>query len=427
MKSVLIVTYHFTDNEAIAAVRPQGLAKFLPEFGWRVVVLTAKSKGKPNAKFNVIETSGEDISVKWKRRFNLNLKEPVKNQFGFRTLKNRKTVFDRLVILWGVIFASPDRYKDWRKHAIKETQDIFSKERFDAMISVSSPASSHLVAKRLKERYEIPWIADMVDLWTQSPYYNPYTPIIKIMDRWTETNTLASADAITTVTQPFVEKLKELHVEQNIHCAPFGFDPDQMNPDMTLSEKFTVAHTGNLYDGKRDPDRFFRALSELIREGKIDSRDIQIEFYGNKEGWLEDEIKEYALQGMVKMNGPVSREESIKAQRTAQMLLLLTWDDPRDSMGCPAKLYDYLAAGRPIISIGRPGSVVAEIINKTQAGVHAFDLNEIKMEIERAYAEFKSTYRVSYRGITSEIERFNHREVAREFAELLDSILARHG
>jgi hypothetical protein len=425
MKKVLIVTYYFTKNELIAAIRPGGLAKFLPEFGWQVVVLTAKSELKPNAKFNVIETSCDDLSAKWKRRFHLNPNETVKDQLGFRTLKNRMTMFDRLLALWKEIFASPDSYKDWQKHVIKETQDLFSKERFDAMISVSSPLTSHLVAKKLKERYGIPWVADMLDLWTQSPYYDPYIPIRKMIDRRMEAKTLASADAVTSVTQPFVEKLKELHTGQDIRYIPFGFDPDQMNPGVTLSEKFTVVHTGYLYNGKRDPKIFFLALSELIHEGKIDSRDIRIEFYGKREGWLENEIKKYDLQGMVTINGLVSREESINVQRIAQMLLLLTWDDPRDSMVCPGKLYDYLAAGRPIISIGRSGSVVSDIINKTQAGIHAFDLNEIKKEIERAYSEFKSTGRVSYKGVTSEIEKFNHREVAREFARQLDSILTR--
>jgi hypothetical protein len=428
MKKVLIVTYFFNKNEFIAAIRPRGLAKFLPEFGWEVVVLTAKSESRPNPKFNVIETSGEDLAAKWKRRFNLNPSEPLKDQSGIKAMKNRKnrkTMFGVLIILWGEIFARPDPCKDWYKQTIKETQDFFSKERFDAMISIYNPPTSHLIARKLKGKYGIPWIADMQDPWTQSPYYR-YSPIRRMIDRRTEVKTLASADAITTVTQPFVEMLKELHDRQNIHYVPFGFDPDQMNPGAALSKKFTVAHTGSLYKGKRDPETFFRALKDLIREGKIDSKDIQIEFYGDIEKWLEDEIKEYDLQDIVKANGPVSREESINVQREAQMLLLLSWDSPENSMFCPGKLYDYLAAGRPIISIGRPGSVVAEIIEKTQAGIHAFDFNEIKKEIERGYTEFKSTGRASYKGVASEIERFNHKDIAREFARLLDSVIAQH-
>jgi len=346
----------------------------------------------------------------------------VKNQLGFRAMKNRRTMYDRFVILWNEIFASPDRYKDWQEHAIEETQDLFSKVGFDAMISVSSPLTSHLVAGRLKDRYMIPWIADLLDLWTQSPYYEPYLPIRRIMDRKMELKMLASADAITAVTRPFVEKLKEVHTRQNIHYIPFSFDPNEMNPGVKLSDKFTVVHTGNLYNGKRDPEKFFLALSELIREGKIDPKDVQIEFFGKREGWLEDEIKKYDLQGMVNVNGVVSREESINAQRKAQMLLLLTWDNPGESMVCPGKLYEYLAAGRPIISIGRPESVVSDIINKTQAGIHTLDLNEIKKGIERAYTEFKSTGGASYRGIRTEIDKFSHREVAREFAKLLDSV-----
>lgn len=55
VKRVLIVTYYFSPRPGVASLRLKGLAKYLPEFGWHPVILTATLPEKPDPRFQVIQ------------------------------------------------------------------------------------------------------------------------------------------------------------------------------------------------------------------------------------------------------------------------------------------------------------------------------------------------------------------------------------
>jgi glycosyltransferase involved in cell wall biosynthesis len=140
------------------------------------------------------------------------------------------------------------------------------------------------------------------------------------------------------------------------------------------------------------------------------------------ESWLEDDITTYHLEDVVKIHGLVSREESIHLQRQSQLLLLLTWDNQTERGMYPAKIFEYFAARRPIISIGISGGVVENLLEKTNAGIHASDKDKIKDEIKKFYDEFKLKGSIEYKGIEMEIQKYTHRGMAKQFAIVLDQI-----
>lgn len=421
MKKVLIITYLFAQKEAVGAIRLYGLAKFLPDFGWEPTILTVKSPTKQSSHLKVIETSYDDLSIKWKKRLGLKLDKPLKEMAGLPTYKNKQTTADIILNLWEEIFAYPDANKGWYKFAIDAGGKLLEKESFDAIISSSSPVTSHFIAKELREKYEIPWIADLRDLWTQNHYYH-YSSYRKFIERRLEVRTLSLAGALTTVSQPLAEKLKELHKGKKIYAITNGFDPDEKNIRATLSDKFNITYTGYLYKGKRDPEPLFKALQKLISDGSIEPDDIEVDFYGYTEGWLEIDIHKYGLQNVVKAHGLIPRGEAIKKQREAQLLLLLTWNDPKEVGVYTGKIFDYLSAQRPILSIGISGGVVEELLTKTSAGIHASTQEEIEDVLRKFYYEFKLKGKVGYSGINSEIEKYSQKEMARKFAEVLNDI-----
>jgi len=428
MKKVLIITYYFTQRDAIGAVRLRGLAKYLYDFEWEATILTPKlpdiSKTHADRQVRVIETGYEDLLVKWKKRLGLKLDKSVKEQFGLATYKNRKTITDVILNLWGEIFAYPDEQKSWFKFAIDAGNRLLEKEKFDAIISSSSPVTSHIIANQLKNRHGIPWIADLRDLWTQNNYFQ-YNPIRRFREKRLEIRTLSAAPALVTVSQPLAEKLKELHKGKEIYAITNGFDPDETVADFHLSDKFKILYTGVLYQGKRDPEPLFKAIQKLISDEIIQREDIAVDFYGYKEGWLERDIEKYDLQDIVRVQGLIPREEALKKQREAQVLLLLTWNDPDEKGVCPGKIFEYLAARRPIFSIGISGGVVEELLSETKAGVHASTQEEIEDALKNLYYEFKSSGRVGYNGIESEVNKYSQREMARKFAELLNNMVSR--
>lgn len=103
---------------------------------------------------------------------------------------------------------------------------------------------------------------------------------------------MAASDAITTVSSNLASNLRKFHNRKSVYSIPNGYDLEEsINTNISLSNKFTITYTGSLYNGKRDPSKLFNALNELIKEKKIDRKNIEIRFYGPKEEWIKEEIK----------------------------------------------------------------------------------------------------------------------------------------
>ena len=123
---------------------------------------------------------------------------------------------DYILDLWVELFAYPDAEKNWYKPAVKASEKLLSNENFDAIISTSYPVTSHLIANELKKRHNIPWIADMRDLWTQNPYYK-FSIIRKFIERRLEVKTLAKANLLTTISKPLENDLRTIHNGKKIY------------------------------------------------------------------------------------------------------------------------------------------------------------------------------------------------------------------
>lgn len=423
MKNVLIIAYHFNKKETIGSIRMRGIAKYLPEYGWNPTILTPQldCTSEPECRYNIIETNYDDITTIWKGKLGFNTQDTVKTQLGKPTYKNKKSFIDYVLKIWDEIFAYPDTNIGWYKHAVKSGEKLLKEGKYNAILSSSNPATCHLVANKLKTLFGIPWVADFRDLWSQNHYSEHFT-LRKILEKRLETTTISAADILTTVSQPLAIKLRENHRKKQVNTIMNGFDPEFKNPGTKTTEKFTIVYTGALYQGKRDPEPLFQATSELINSGKISSSDIEILFFGTDDDWLFNDIRKYNLEKVIKVCGPISREESILQQRKAQVLLLLTWNHPAEKGVYTGKLFDYLAAQRPVLAMGIPGSVIEELLDDTQAGVYVSSIEELKNAILSYYHEYQLTGKVSCKGNPVEIEKYSHREMARKFAEVLDSI-----
>lgn len=348
------------------------------------------------------------------------MKVQAERYFGITS--SRALILKSLLRFSKNILYYPDRDRFWKSSGIKLGMKILKNNPVDAMISSSAPVTSHLIAKELKVKYGIPWVADLRDLWSQNHNY-PYNYIRNIIDRRLELKTLSFADALVTVSQPWVNKLKILHKRKSVYLITNGFDPDEANITAPLTTNFTITHTGTIYEGKQSPDKFFIALKELISEGALKSDEIEVRFYGINEVWLENRIKKYGLLKIVKQYGRVpSRNEFLKKQRESQLLLLLNWEDKREKGYFPLKLFEYLASKRPILAVGGFGNdVISKLLSETKAGFYTKEVDEVKRVLKKLYLEYKYCGKVSYDGSIEVINKYNYREIARKYAEILNT------
>ena len=156
----------------------------------------------------------------------------------------------------------------------------------------------------------------------------------------------------------------------------------------------------------------------------MDASDIEVRFYGPEAGWIDKQAERYGLTGMVRQFGVVPREIALNKQRESQLLLLLKWNDTRQRGFYTAKIFEYLAARRPVLAAGGFPDVVDRLLDETKAGVSGQTGEDIRALLLRLYQEYKSTGDVSYSGDEAETSKYSHREMAKKFAAILDSLPA---
>ncbi len=430
MKKVLIITNLFH-----ASPRIPGLAKYLPEFGWEPVLLTMPLGDNPESRFGppndfrkrvkTYETSFYDVVGFVKRLFglkpHLSSRDQVKKKFGNAT--GGPTFMERLVILGAAVLAYPDECRGWRPFAIKAGKDIIPKEKIDIILSSSSPVTSHIISKRLKEKTGVPWVADLRDLWTQNHNYQ-YPRLRKFFETRLEKQTLSQANVLTTISIPLVEHLKSRYSDKSITSIPNGFDPEIVNePAAPVTKKFTISYTGTIYYQKQDPTKLFTALHALIDEGKIDPARVDVRFYGIPQEWLEAEIEKYNLKGIATQYGTLSRPDSFKKQRESQALLFYGWEDPKEEGVFPIKMFEYLAARRPVLATGgTSGEKFRDVIKATGVGEDPITVKETKKTLLKYYEDYIKNGVVSYCPNIEAIEEYSYRTMARKFAEVFNKV-----
>jgi glycosyltransferase involved in cell wall biosynthesis len=425
MKRVLLIAYAYPPCTEIGAIRPAGLAKYLPRFGWEPTVLTVKLPGlRPNGA-RVVETGDEDVLQTWKVRFGLEGKRGLHEQLGLPVTQKRDSqlMHTKLLFAMRYLLTFPDSTKGWIPFAVKELEQIKKNTTVDAIVTTSPPISAHLIGRKAKQIFGAPWIADLRDLWSQNLAQG--NDLVRMLERPVERRTLGDADALVSVSEPWAARLQECYPDKSVYSITNGFDADDFRPRVeALTPTFTISYTGRLYEGKRDPTPLFEAIQELIQEGKLSRETVRVRFYGSIEPWLPALVNTFGLEDVVEVAGTVSREEALRRQRESQVLLTLCWSDLRETGQHTGKVFEYLGAKRPILAIGGSRGVVSELLERTKTGVHPQSKEELKNTLRGWYAEHCQTGRVLYRGEERELYLYTHEQMASRFAEVLDGVSA---
>jgi hypothetical protein len=145
-----------------------------------------------------------------------------------------------------------------------------------------------------------------------------------------------------------------------------------------------------------------------------------VDFYGPTYPWLDAMAEKYGLKGMVRQRGYVSHEEALVRQREAQVLLLLLWNDSRFGGIYTAKLFEYLAARRPVLAVGPFYDSASRLIRTVGAGASCFSVEWCCQELERMFRSYRDSGCVEYHG--NGIGQYSWVNMARKFAGVLDSL-----
>ena len=418
MRKILFIAFYYNHSNEIASKRLQGIAKYLPKFCFEPIVIVPETSNETVQIDNVrvIETDYEDMVSKFlpsSKKSDGTCESPSSSQ--------PNPLISKAISIAGEIFAYPDGMKYWHAPAFEKCCEIIEEENISGIISSSFPITCHTIAHDLKERYGIPWIADLRDLWNLNPYVN-HTFIRNYFEKKLEAKTFKNADILTTTTPLACQTLQTLHPQKRIEPVVSGYDPEEFENIIQTSESeiLTLMYAGSLYGGKRDPSILFDAIAQLINENKIDSDEIAVDFYGDTTR-LEDLSEKYNVSSIVNIHGKVSHDEVIQNQMNSDVLLLISWMDESEKMFIPGKVYEYMASKKPILSIGYKEGSLNDLIEKTEIGYHISNVNDCKKAIYDYYIKYNND-ELKYCG-NEFADEYSMENTAKKFAQLLEEIL----
>ncbi len=421
MRRLLLITYAYSPQPFIGALRPSALARYLPEHGWEAIVLTPRVPGRKGPGACVIETGDRDVVQHFKAKFGLNPRLGVHEQFRLplATTPNSKLLHTKLIDYLKGLLAYPDTAKGWIPFAVEAVAEFAKRGHVDAILTTSPPESCHIIGAQAKKILRCPWVADFRDLWTQNLAAQP--DCFQSLRVRLEKKTLNVADALVTVSVPWTRRLHERYPAKPIYTITNGFDPgDFPQKPQRLTECFSITYAGALYEGKRDPSPLLEVLAELVQEQIVQPTDVRVRFYGQVEPWLPPLISRHQLEELVELHGIISRDEVLQQEMESQVLLLLGWGDPKETGQHTGKLFEYLGARRPVLAVGGSKGVLTEVLDETKAGIHALSKQQLRECLIAMYAEFKNDGQVRYRGDARSIDKYSCSQMAWRFAAALN-------
>ena len=379
MSKLLLVTYYWPPGGGAGVQRSLKFAKYLPAFGIMPVVLTVDEN---KAFYPFLDRSLlKDISPELRvvktqktellRRFSNLFPKVEVPQAGFAGNDKQSAGSKIKRFVRGNLFI-PDARAGWVKPAYHEAVRLLEEEGIDTYQISSPPHSSQLLGLKLKKRFpHKKWIADLRDPWTDIYFYKDllHTPLAKAIDARYERRVLEQADEIIVVSESikrlFAAKLPG--IESKIHVIPNGYDADDFRlPSHPPQDEFLVTYTGTLADSY-EPEIIFEALRDLAAEEGAHFP-VRLLFVGKLPDSVKQQAQAYGMEQRIRHVDYVPHEEAVKYLLDTTALLLVIPRTAEEKGILTGKLFEYLAARKPIIAIGPPDGDAARIIAECEAG-----------------------------------------------------------
>jgi glycosyltransferase involved in cell wall biosynthesis len=424
---VLVVSYFYPPFSSVGATRVSKMTRYLRDAGWAPHVLTVDACDYPRTL--PVEIPQESIT-RARQLFDLaSIPRTLVGGKRFATQRVAPGQSKRWAMLWRLgqvyrhLVCFPDGQIGWRWSAVGRGIQLAKEFRPDIILSSSLPNTSHLVARAIARQADIPWVAELRDLWTDNHNFRRIQPL-RALEARLERSVLSDADALVTVSEVWAEHLR-VKYNRPTFVVPNGFDPtDYPRESHADTRVFRLVYTGMLYNGKQDPDPLFVAVRKLADSGRIDPKWFRLQFVGQYLGPVAGLANERGVSAFVDVGAPVSYLESLKLQSRATALLFLDWINDKTAGWYSAKIYEYLGAGRPVLSIGPTHSVVARLLARTGAGEAAATSEQIIAILERWLTQFERGEGLPYAADEAIRRRFQRQEAARLMASVFAEVLS---
>lgn len=434
-RKVLIVTYYWPPSGGSGVQRWLKFVKYLPEYQWEPHIFTPE-----NPSFATQDPSLEKDVPPEAEVTRFPIWEPYDIFFTlsgfFSASKGRrtgpvvpsknKTFFQRISTWMRGNFFVPDPRIFWVRPSVRFLSDYIARNGISIIITTGPPHSVHLIGLNLKKKYpHVRWLADFRDPWSDWGMWDSLmvTKAVRRIHKRMEGKVLSMADEIITIT-PFYVKRFEMLSGRNVKLLTNGYDEEDFkNLVHRREDKFTIRHVGWINE-KCDPRPFMVALQAELRENVVFARDLRLEFIGEVHPDFKNFVQERReLATVTVFTGNVSHNALIPFYGSSSLFLLVL-TGYKDAEGfLPGKLFEYLAAGIPVLGVGPVRGDAATLLKETGAGemIASEDQEKIRRTLREAHLMWRNSAPPKVN--TAATTRFSRRELTGQLAEILSRML----
>lgn len=448
-KKVLVCAYHFPPQGGGGVQRPLKFVKYLREFGYEPVVLTA---GESFDFFHrdpaMLKELPEDIEI---IRFDDELvsvleltpqeQQEILNLYagtgvGEDWIETWLQWVTRRPVDYSEVLLLPEITICWANHVLKHIEERLDLNTIDLVLTTAGPYADIFIGYYIKQKYNIPWMIDYRDEWTSNEVLSKrrhvYGDELFALARKLEKALDDAADHIIVVAEGMKKEMEE-NLQQataKLTVIANGYDEDDfagIRPEKSR-EQFCLCYNGSIYDWD---DRFdetrnytvvLKALNRLIAGGKADKAQIRWMITGNVGAEAKRKLDSEDTYHLIQYNGYLAHRASLQRAAGAHLLVHLGCYDELTKSGYGGKTYEYLRLKTPILYLSKPGGVYDELAAQLNNGEN-FDYSDeagISEFIFREYAawrEGKSKFAID----EEKIAGYERKNLTRELARIFDN------
>ncbi|MCB0172178.1 MAG: glycosyltransferase [Anaerolineae bacterium] len=349
--ALLFAPYYFPSNN-VGAVRPGKFVKYLPSFGWQLLVVTPEQHEHEayleGDSSNIFYVQFPDLEKIFKLGRQL-IPKP-KAHFKVRSealpiieIDSRRQAFLDWVLL-------PDEKITWISSAVKKGLTLAKSHSIDIVITTAPYFSTHLIGLSLARRLNRPWLADFRDPWVTSPYIYYPTKLHRKIHAILERKVVESANVVLSTTelmnQDLITRYPKLPVDK-FKVVYNGYDDDDfvdLKPQTERKDsKIQIIQNGTFY-GERSPIPFLKALKHF---DDSDLNRLSVIFVGKNVLPWQSIVDELGLNSVVKLKDMVPYQQCLQLLQESDILLLI----PGGQLILPKKLFEYLKLEKWILAV----------------------------------------------------------------------------
>lgn len=461
-RTLLIIAGEFPPLKTIGRIRTVKFVEHLRAHGWKAIVVTLEPSGQePNYDAKLLAEIAEGVEVIRLPLVDIEagIANAVKKLLGrpaarpassatlgaasisktsFPIAAARPSLLDRAhgVVRWFLknFIYIPDSYAPWAKMATRECLHLCAERKIDAIYTTLPPFSSAYVGYELRKRTGLPWVADYRDLWYGDVLREWLPEWRKRLELRIEKRLLKLADMVITVSEPKTDYMRKMHpsVTARWETLTNGYDVelyDTRERTRPVGEGgIEFVYTGRLFKNRRGY-AFAEALGRIHQSDPALAAKVKVRILGGVEPNIrakyDEVLARYGIAHLYDFAGDVSYAEAMNAQVNCDYLLLIVDTGETSDGVIPGKLFEYVAARRPIFALCDPGAT-SQIIERARLGKAVpAESAEACENMLREWLAKPVPERVD--ADDAYLEQFDRRAITARFANLLDELTGQFG